>query len=90
MKIVPKAGFDMFTGENHPIPAKESWNRNSYVSFGTILRINNFQIFKEASKNFLINFLFHKAAYKFQKNIHLVSQPLCVKPYYLFSYLSIH
>jgi hypothetical protein len=38
-KIVPKAGYDMYTGEIRPMNAKESQNINTYTAFGTIFRI---------------------------------------------------
>ncbi len=37
LKIVPKAGLDMYTGENLPRTAKESLNRNYDAAFRTIL-----------------------------------------------------
>jgi hypothetical protein len=57
LKVDTKASCDLkncsesrlHTGENQPITAKESWNRNADVSFGTIFRISK---------------CFHKAAYK--------------------------
>jgi hypothetical protein len=53
----------MCSGENKPMREKESRNRNLNVAFGTIFG-NSF--FKEASRNFKINLLFNKAAYKFK------------------------
>jgi hypothetical protein len=38
LKIVPKAGYDMYTREDLPMTAKESRNRNSEAAFGTIFR----------------------------------------------------
>jgi hypothetical protein len=29
LKIIPKAGYGMYFGENRPMREKESWNRNS-------------------------------------------------------------
>jgi hypothetical protein len=39
----------------------EKENINSYVALGTIFRISVRSVFKEASRNFEIIFLFHKA-----------------------------
>jgi hypothetical protein len=36
LKIVPIAGYDMYTGENWPMTAKESQNRNSDTAFRTM------------------------------------------------------
>jgi hypothetical protein len=48
MKIVPKAGYDMYLGENWPLAAKETWNIDSKAAFGTIFRtINCFQRSKQ-------------------------------------------
>jgi hypothetical protein len=49
MKIVPLAGYDMYTGENRPMTAKESRNRNSDAAFEQSLELVS--VFKEASKN---------------------------------------
>jgi hypothetical protein len=49
----------MYNGENSPLTAKESRNRNSDAAFGTIFRIRTF--FKEARRDLIITFLFNKA-----------------------------
>jgi hypothetical protein len=38
VKIVPSVSCDEYTGENGPMPEKESRNRNSDAAFGTIFR----------------------------------------------------
>ncbi len=58
-----------FTGENWPMTAKESRNIISEVTFGTIFRISN--CFKEARRDLIIIFLFHKAAWKFKNHLRL-------------------
>ncbi len=48
-----------YTGKNWPTRAKESQNR-SLMAFGTIVRISQLvSVFKEASKNFILNFHFN-------------------------------
>ncbi len=51
LKIVPKAGYDMYTREDRPMTAKESRNRNSEAAFGTSSELVS--VFKEASRYFL-------------------------------------
>jgi hypothetical protein len=43
--------YDMNTGENSPMAAKESQNINSDVAFGTIFTISTVKVFKEATEN---------------------------------------
>jgi hypothetical protein len=40
LKIVPKAGFDLFTGENQPMIEKEIQSKISVSDFGTMFRIS--------------------------------------------------
>jgi hypothetical protein len=40
MKVIPKAGDDMNTGENRSMRDKKSRNRNSDAAIGTSLRIS--------------------------------------------------
>ncbi len=51
LKHVPKAGFDMYSGENQPMIEKESLERNSDAAFRTIFRII-VSVFKETCRNF--------------------------------------
>jgi hypothetical protein len=41
LKIVRKAGYDMYLGENWPLAAKESKNIDSEAAFGPIFRTSN-------------------------------------------------
>jgi hypothetical protein len=51
--------------------AKESWNRESNANFGTVFKIITASVFKVASRNFLVIFVLHKTAYKFQNNFRI-------------------
>jgi hypothetical protein len=49
LKIVPKAGYDMYTRQNQPMTAKKSRNSNSDAALGTTCKIVS--VFKEAIIN---------------------------------------
>jgi hypothetical protein len=52
----------MYLGENWPLAAEESRSIDSEAAFGTIFR-TIVTVFKEASRDLLVIFLFHKAGH---------------------------
>jgi hypothetical protein len=56
-----RAQYTLYTGKNRPMTAKERLLSEQFQ--------NNVSVFKEASRNFIILFLFHKAAYQFENHL---------------------
>ncbi len=65
LKVVPKADFDMYIGENRPMTAKESWNWNLMQLSEKCLELENIYIFIESTRprvfyRFFLNGLYKK------------------------------
>jgi hypothetical protein len=83
LKIVPKADFDLYSGENQPMTEKESLKRNYDASLRTIFRISKcFQRSKQKLYKLIfyftrqpVNHLRRKCWFNLivLKSIHLVS-----------------
>jgi hypothetical protein len=54
----PKVSHDTYTEEYRPMGEKKSQNRNSDAAFRKILELVS--VLKEASRNFILSFLFNK------------------------------
>jgi hypothetical protein len=69
MKIVPKAGFDIETGDSRPMTAKERQCKNSEVAFGKILRSSKCYCLQRSKQKLLYYFSPSQVRLKISKQI---------------------
>ncbi len=73
LKRVPKASYDIYTGENWPRTAKESWNWKYDAAFRTIFRVSNcFQRSKQRLNNYFSILLGSLKIFKLSAHIQKV------------------
>jgi hypothetical protein len=69
MKIVPKAGFVIDTGDSRPMTAKERQSKNSEVAFGKILRSSKCYCLQRSKQKLLYYFSLSQVSLKILKQI---------------------